>query len=180
MKPPLKVLGDRKLAYILLSLLLEPQDFYLVVSSKEKDAVLAVLEKLKELSEPYKNSLIIKIKNVDVLDEEEYYRNWRNYSGKRVLLLEDYNLKWDLLDEFSKYIKDSIKRKLGLEVIIADILSIIYHVSETLNRVKAQIGSLENKIRFARDILNERIDDKRALELATKLIEYVLSKMPKI
>ncbi len=99
----------RGLGYAILSLIIENTDIvYLIVDTEEEKEVLGeILLELKEQFEARRSfSSSLKLRDFKVLTADEYYSNWEEYAGKRLIFVKlDRNLKSPPLDKLALFIE---------------------------------------------------------------------------
>jgi len=188
----INTVGDQNLAYVLLSLITEiKKDNLCIIAENEvqKEALEIIVKDFLDILSIYKDKLKkIKIPNVLIVTVDEYYDKWEDYSGYRLVFLEDSNLKWSALSILSKYLKDTFKKYKSLEFIYQDLSNIIVLVDSLLSKADLDILSmdLENKDekkkreniekKFSSYFL-ENLKNKAKVTLATKILLYIAEKM---
>lgn len=188
----INTVGDQNLAYVLLSLITEiKKDNLCIIAENEvqKEALEIIVKDFLDILSIYKDKLKkIKIPSILIVTVDEYYDKWEDYSGYRLVFLEDSNLKWSALSILSKYLKDTFKKYKSLEFIYQDLSNIIVLVDSLLSKADLDILSmdLENKDekkkreniekKFSSYFL-ENLKNKAKVTLATKILLYIAEKM---
>ncbi|MEX0567855.1 MAG: hypothetical protein Q6363_001680 [Candidatus Njordarchaeota archaeon] len=188
----INTVGDQNLAYVLLSLITEiKKDNLCIIAENEvqKEALEIIVKDFLDILSIYKDKLKkIKIPNILIVTVDEYYDKWEDYSGYRLVFLEDSNLKWSALSILSKYLKDTFKKYKSLEFVYQDLSNIIVLVDSLLSKADLDILSmdLENKDEKKKrenieknffSYFLENLKNKAKVTLATKILLYIAEKM---
>ena len=196
MQHALNVVGDRKLAYVLLSMITEMTDLCIITQNNdEREAIKSVIGKFLEVLGPYMGKLKrVRIPKALVVTEDEYYDHWEEYSGMRLIFLEDSHLKWSILDDFSKYLKDIAKRHDTQEFIYLDLINMITLVDFLCSSVDLKPLTIELEIEVKKkrkeyiekrkkaegrliSFFMEKLKDKKKAELAFRILLHVAKKI---
>jgi len=197
---PLQIVNkidERKLAYALLSIMTETTDHLCIITKgiKEKELLNSIVEKFMRILNTHQHELKkIRIPNIIIVSEDEYYDHWEEYSKYRLIFVDDSYLKWSILDNFHKYLRDIIKKQKTIDIVFEDIINMLTLIDFLCSNVdlkppaiqpkkmdkKKRKEYMEKRKKAERKLLSffiEKLGDRKKAELALKILLYTARKI---
>lgn len=155
-------LTNRGVAYAIVSLIVERGDIIIIAPSENDKELLSIL--LDEIKSNFDLRISptsdIKLANFEVITIDEYLRNWKQYSGKRLIfVIEDKNLISPPLDHLERIIEETL----------------VSRARDPIRRLAVRISDILMPLDIAKDYYEQykegKIDEK-------KLISLIQSRFP--
>lgn len=104
-------LTNRGVAYAIISLIVERGEITIIAPSEEDKELLSIL--LEDIKNNFDLRISptsdIKLANFEVITLDEYYKNWKQYSGRRLIFVfEDKNLICPPLDYLERIVEETL------------------------------------------------------------------------
>ena len=191
----------RGVGYAILSLLIEVVDEVLIIvlDEDQKEVLRDILMELKDQFESRRSETSqLRLRNFQILTEEEYYSKWEEYVGKRLIFVErDRNLISTSLDKLGLFIesmwrvraRDPIRR---IALHMADILVALDVAKEHYVKLKELIDKemqeqdpkakkkllkeIDKKKRELISMFEKRFSRREDIDLAFDLISFLVDK----
>jgi len=148
--------GARGLGYAIFSMIVEREPLVIIVNNDEDIELLTfILEEVRDRYEIRKTPTSkYKLANFEIIKKEDYYKNWRAFSGKRLIFIEeDKNLFCPGLDLLERIIEEVVLSK----------------TRDPIGRIAMRVSDVLTSLELAKDYymqyLEKKIDEKKLMSL---------------